>query len=593
VPRQILKVLGVHGLGDHRNSTWKDDWKAAMLAVFPGQNDVTLEFSFLTYDPIFEAVDISLWETMQAVWKLGRSGVTNVLAQRRGVVGDISDRVRWTAGYVVAWIEDDKFKRQTRKLVLDSVATEQPDVVVAHSLGSLITYNAFSHKDARRPAVMSSLRKTRYVTLGSQLGNPFVVGNLASGRLEPLPVKQWFHLYNEEDDVFTAPIKLWDAPTFRQVDASFDIPGTLDHSAVEYLKHVNTIESVWRPLAEQTINRRAFGASRALAARRRPAARVPGRKRQRALLVGINQYPQEQDRLEGCVNDVYLMSAVLQECGFPAGSIRVCLDERATTAGITDRLKWLLDDPRDGDERVFYFSGHGARIADYGERMEPDRQMETLVPWDFDWTRERAIVDDQIFSLYSQLPYDTRFAMILDCCHSGGLHRQGGAKVRGLNPPDDVRHRELRWDKRVGMWVPRDFVPLNKHFSSKAAVNTAFFGEDGQATRIGRANLLRSQSEREYREEKRRTKAKVIGPYLPLIIEACAEKEFSYEYRHGVTSFGAFTYALCLELRRSRRITFKNLVETTALTLAELGYKQRPHILGPTAIVNAVVPWSE
>jgi hypothetical protein len=593
VPRKKLKVLGVHGLGDHRNSTWKDDWKATLLAVFPGQTEIDLQFAFLTYDPIFERVDISTWETMQAVWKLGRSGVANTLGQRRDVAGELSDRLKWTAGYVVAWVEDDGFKQQTRKLVLDSVAAEKPDVILAHSLGSLITYDAFAHRDARRPAVAAALRNARYVTLGSQLGNPFVAGNVASGRLMPLPVSQWFHLYNQEDDVFTAPIKLWDSPTFRQVDAHFDVPGGADHSAVEYLRHTNTIEGVWRPLAEQTINRRAFGATRAVARKRRPAGRIPDRKRRRALLVGINQYPQEQDRLEGCVNDVYLMSAVLQECGFPAGSIRVCLDERATSAGITDRLKWLLDDPRDGDERVFYYSGHGARIADYGERMEPDRQMETLVPWDFDWSPERAIVDDQIFSLYSQLPYNTRFAMILDCCHSGGLHRQGNSKVRGLNPPDDIRHRELRWDKRAGMWVPRDFNPLNRRFSSKAAVNLAFFGEEGQTTRIGRANLLRTQSEREYRRAKQRTKSTVLGPYLPLIIEACREKEFSYEYRHGVTSFGAFTYALCLELRRSRQITFKRLVETTAAKLAELGYKQRPQILGPAAIVNAVVPWSE
>ncbi|MGH7346931.1 MAG: caspase family protein, partial [Candidatus Rokuibacteriota bacterium] len=70
-----LKILGVHGLGDHRNSTWKEDWTAALRAVFPGQQAVEgrervqLEFAFVTYDDIFESVDLSVWETMQAVWK--------------------------------------------------------------------------------------------------------------------------------------------------------------------------------------------------------------------------------------------------------------------------------------------------------------------------------------------------------------------------------------------------------------------------------------------------------------------------------------------------------------------------------------------
>ena len=44
-----LKVLGVHGLGDHRNSTWKQDWTEAMLRAFPGQDSIELEFVFVTY----------------------------------------------------------------------------------------------------------------------------------------------------------------------------------------------------------------------------------------------------------------------------------------------------------------------------------------------------------------------------------------------------------------------------------------------------------------------------------------------------------------------------------------------------------------
>jgi hypothetical protein len=75
--------------------------------------------------------------------------------------------------------------------------------------------------------------------------------------------------------------------------------------------------------------------------------------------------------------------------------------------------------------------------------------------------------------------------------------------------------------------------------------------------------------------------------------EACQEREFSYEYRHGVTSYGAFTYSLCLELRRRRRISFQRLVDVTRARLADLGYAQQPQILGPRAVVNARVPWSD
>lgn len=589
--RKQLKVLGLHGLGDHRGTTWEADWQKALTQVFPGQDQLEVDCRFATYDDIFAGVDLSVWETMQAVWKLTRSAVGGGRRSRRGIIGEVSDRVRWTAGYVVAWLEDEGFRTATRARVLARLVSDQPDLIIAHSLGTLVSYDAFTHADAREPAVAAALARTRFVTMGSQIGNPFVIGNLTPGRIEPLPVKAWYHLFNCNDDVFTAPIRLWDMPQFRQIDTTFDIAGVADHSAVEYLKHPQTIEGVWRPLAEARLNARAFGGGPRRERRTASAHASAGRLAKRALLVGINEYPSADDRLEGCVNDVFLMSSVLQECGFEPASIRVCLDDRATAAGIKERLTWLLDDPRPGDERVFYYSGHGARIPEYGNNFEPDRKVESLVPYDFDWSLEKAIVDDEIFSLYSQLPFNMQFVMFLDCCHSGGMHRHGGARVRGLNPPDDVRHRELKWDAAADMWVDRDFTALNKSFSSQAGVNQAFFGEKGATTRLGRASLLRLETEAEYKKLKRREGTPKVGPYLPLIIEACRENEFSYEYRHGVTSYGAFTYALCLELRKRQRISFKRLVECTAEKVASLGYEQRPQILGPKAVVTARVPW--
>jgi len=78
----------------------------------------------------------------------------------------------------------------------------------------------------------------------------------------------------------------------------------------------------------------------------------PEKPAQRALLVGINDYPDPQNRLEGCVNDVFLMSSVLQESGFDPDNIRVVLNERATRSAFWKRLDWLLDGAEDGDDRV-------------------------------------------------------------------------------------------------------------------------------------------------------------------------------------------------------------------------------------------------
>jgi hypothetical protein len=593
-----LKILGVHGLGDHRDSTWRSTWEASVRSAFPAEGASSLSFSFVTYDDIFEKTKISFGESVKALWKLGKSGAASVVRKERGVVSEISDKIRWTAGYVVAWVEDEGFKLATRERILDALKAAAPDVILAHSLGSLITYNAFSHADAETPEIRRALAGATYVTLGSQIGNPFVIKNLTPGRIESLPVRRWRHLYNEHDDAFTAELKLWNAQNFSQINTPFDADGVGDHAAESYLSHPNAIESLWRPLSVQAIDDTAFGPERAAT---RASAKAPSKspksaksvrsKRRRALLVGINDYPNKADRLDGCVNDVFLMSSVLQECGFDPSEIRICLDDRATKKGMLDRLKWVLDEPRADDERVFYYSGHGARIPEYGEDYEPDHHVETLVPWDFDWTREKAITDDEIFSLYSQLPFDCRLMMIFDCCHSGGVHRDGGARSRGISPPDDIRHRELKWDRKTEMWVERDFRRLNRGFAKEAGVEEKYFGSEGATLRIGRASMLRGLTASRYAELKKADPKRIIGPYLPLIIEACEEHQLSFEYRHGVSSYGAFTYSLAGILRREKNISFDALVTKTAAQLADLQYDQVPQILGPAMVRKAKVPW--
>ena len=589
---KVLTFLGVHGLGDHRASDWKLKWPDAINSAFPKIEGLTLKFEFVTYDDIFAETDISFFDTAGALWKLAKSGASSIVRRERGVISDISDKVRWTAGYVVAWVEDEKFKRESRRRVLDAVRQHRPDVILAHSLGSLVTYNAFSHQDAEEEEVRRSLAKAKYVTFGSQIANPFVLRNLTNGRVQPLDVSFWHHLYNIHDDVFTAQIRMSDAANFRQTDTPFDDEGVADHAAESYFSHRATVENVWRTIGAEAVGARTFGSAPTVKARKA----VPrDRKNQKALLVGINDYPDPAQRLEGCINDVFTMSAVLQDCGVPPEAIRTCLDGRATADGILSRLKWLLDDPKPGDELVFYYSGHGARIPEYGEDYEPDHFIESLVPWDFDWSPKKAISDDQIFSLYSQLPYDCRLVMIFDCCHSGGIHRDGGQRPRGITPPDDVRHRELKWDSKTEMWVSREFMRINEKFTSEKQVAVDFFGQNGATQRLGRASMLRGLSSGQYARLKKENAVLAQGPYLPLIIEACGEAELSYEYRHGATSHGAFTYCLANILRNQSRtkkpITFETLVAKTREQLAELQYDQKPQVLGPSKFVKHKVPW--
>jgi hypothetical protein len=578
-----LRVLCVHGVGDHRNDLrWQNGWETAIRKGVDRWNpNRKVDLRFVFYEDLFEKASLGLRDTLNALRKLLGSGIhygiSDLFRRRRGLF-DIPERLRWTAGMVVQWAENEPLREETRRLLLGEIDEFEPDVVAAHSLGSLICYDTLIRHRRK-----SAIKNTRFISFGSQIGNPFVRGTFG-GRLVAPAVKTWYHLYNKYDDVFTAPIHI-DAPSFQQIEAHFDLKGFGDHAATAYLSHDNVVDCVWG----QIVGGRPY---RAFTKSEKALVRLSRTPNRRALLVGINEYPDEADRLEGCVNDVFLVSSVLQECGFEAEDIRVALDDRATADGIRERLQWLLESVRDGDQRVFDYSGHGAQIHGYGVGETVDRLDECLVPCDFDWSLDRAIIDDELYELYSQLPYNARLVMILDCCHSGGMTRDGGPRVRGLDPPDDIRHRALKWSSEHDMWVPRELELPNRSLT-EVADGKDYVGSSGVKRRLGRAVGLRALPNNQY--DNVRKQLRHHGPYLPVIYQACQEDEYAYEYRHGVTSYGAFTYSMAKTLRkhkaRRRSLTFEGLVKAVTKTLETLRYDQTPALVGPKPLRNTRIPW--
>lgn len=605
-----LRVLCVHGVGQHPpGGDWERAWCESvarpLARVAPGTEPV---FAFVHYDDLFEKHRVGFFDTVEALAKLGASAITAPF-RARGMERGLSSSLRWSAGMVVKWVESERFRRDTRARLAVRLArfTDQdpspPDLVLAHSLGSLIAY------DTLTTTMGAKLANARLVTLGSQIANPFVSGQFLAGRIAvPEAVGSWTHLYNPEDAAFAAPIRIADA-RFEQIVTHFDEPGMLDHSAERYLAHPAAEAGLWADFGvPSALAPRGTGAATRIRRVRPSAARKPSVRR-RALLVGINEYPDAKDRLEGCVNDVFLMSSLLQESGFAAEDIRVVLDRRATTKGIRERLEWLVDGVGEADtqgdapvERVFYYSGHGAQMPSYGEGDRVDRMDETLVPWDFDWSLDHAFTDDEFHELYSQLPYGLRFLTIFDCCHSGGMTRDGGPKVRGLTPPDDIRHRALRWNAKVEMWQEREFEPTNKAFldwqtrGTRPASRERGASPGRMTNRLGYSMCLRGLGDRAF--TRRRDALGHKGPYMPLLVYACREEEVAMEYRHGAVSHGAFTYSFVKNLRdrrkgpvASRKPTFQALVDSVQKDLRKLGYEQHPLLAGPGVARAASVPF--
>jgi len=170
-----------------------------------------------------------------------------------------------------------------------------------------LSYDLFTYDDVGRKLAEGRI----YITLGSQIGNTFVRARMWGGRVAMVPAKRWYHLFNKLDPAFTAQITEPGQITFLPVET--DSPAghnpTTTNGNPGYLDHPNTLTKVWEPLSRGLDE--AF-VSRGLAIVEQ-AAKPPKR---RALLVGINNYPDPAHKLNGCVNDVYSVSALLQENGF-------------------------------------------------------------------------------------------------------------------------------------------------------------------------------------------------------------------------------------------------------------------------------------
>jgi len=592
-----MRILAIHGIGHCDAQTdWQRSWAGAITQGLQRWNPALQpDIEYLRYDDLFEQHALDTAVVARALGELVSSGLffslKDLVMGRRGLVSDALESVRWTAGMVAQWVALEDLRNQLRRRLAASVRDCQPDVIAAHSLGTLILYDTLRSDEVATSTSPLSANRT-VITFGSQIGNP-AVRRVFGGRIAPLEdVRFWWHLFNAEDEVFTAPLVMPGKDRFRQVDTLFNVKG-IDHDGALYLRHTGAVSAVWQDLASRT---RALGVpavrargaastapvsrATALSAKLTKARQAKSRPQMRALLVGIADYQDQSNNLEGPVNDVFNMSATLQELGFDADDIRIVLNDRATAAGIRERLKWLLADPRDGDQRVFFFAGHGAQIPGYGSSAEVDRLDECLVPYDFDWGQGRAITDDEFAALYSQLPYGTQFTAVLDCCHSGGIARAGGVRPRGITPPDDIRHRSICWDKETQMWLPRERFEKKKIGAKqgatgrgvkRAADRQAWVGESGAVQRLGRGTSLWLPSDSAYRRARKRNGH--AGPYTPILLEACAEGELAYEYRHGVVSHGAFTFALCGALRdavRRRDEAVRRKRKPTLMTFAAL-----------------------
>jgi metacaspase-1 len=576
------KILCIHGIGHaEANRDWNQPWRDAIVHSFGGANQASLQFAALSYDQIFEQFPSNAAEDAEAVTELLGSAAwhaaTDPLQPRAFEPLDAFKYVgRWYAGMVAQWVVDEQLRQKLRDDLTTTMRNFQPDIILAHSLGTLLSFDLFTHDDAGRNLLDGKI----YITCGSQIANLFIRARMWAGLVPMVSARKWYHLFNKLDPAFTAPISEPGQARFSQVET--DSPAGHSPTAIGgnpgYLDHPNTLTQVWEPISRglgDTLLSRGFEIVT-------KATEPPHR---RALLVGINEYPDPANKLRGCVNDVYAMSATLQGNGFSPEDISVLLNERATRENILDRLHWLLADCNDQADRIFYYSGHGIQLPGRGTNGVIDHLEDGIVPVDFDWQKLNAITDRDFLDLYSQLPKTSRFLSIFDSCFSGGMVKSQQSGVRCLPIPESIRHAFLQWDSAEQRWVSRKFKSALPGIDGE---QKAYTGQNHCTYKLGRAVPLRTLQQADYDAVRKRQKHD--GPFLPVVLEACGDDQPSFEYPDGATIHGAFTYALTNAIRQNGsgelNLTFKKLMDAIQVRLRDLGIGQQPQIVGPRKVLG-------
>ena len=262
----------------------------------------------------------------------------------------------------------------------------------------------------------------------------------------------------------------------------------------------------------------------------------------KALLVGINVYPDPEAGLDGCINDINDMAGfIVEHRKFKMSNIKMLTNNRATKANIVERLNWLVADAKAGDQLLFYYSGHGAQMATRSKTGEPDKLDEVICPYDFDWNDKTALRDKEFKKIFSKVPTGVDLIWGSDSCHSADLSR------------------EVK--KPVAYKVKTMIPPLDIAWKNRKILTTA-----GKAQELGRSTKLLNLA----------------------LISGCKSAQESADTFFNKRPNGALTYYLlkCLKAKTGKTNSLKQIVAAITEYLKKGKFTQRPQIEGSQLLLD-------
>jgi hypothetical protein len=266
-----------------------------------------------------------------------------------------------------------------------------------------------------------------------------------------------------------------------------------------------------------------------------------------ALLIGINDYPQIR-KLKGGINDIALMQDLLIKRGFLKGNIKLLPNEKATKSSIEQSLKKLVYSVNAGDIVVIHFSGHGSQVKDDESAEEVDDLDETLIPYDYVHTVEKArktsITDDEINYYLNQLTSKkVNVTLVIDACHSGGI-------TRGAN---SFFADEDFSDRYIDMIDNPDTLGRNVQFDDYSGFSDGNYGSRSKASKY-------------------------------VLVTGCRSDQKARETTIGEKSYGILTQALYSELEKTGGIQiWPDIIKNIRYNVQRKNHNQTPQLEGGNA----------
>lgn len=141
-----------------------------------------------------------------------------------------------------------------------------------------------------------------------------------------------------------------------------------------------------------------------------------------ALLVGINDYPANVGKLQGCVNDVENFEEFLRS-RFDDPAIVALKDQQATRANIIEQFRAHLGQSGPDDIALFHYAGHGspATAAAAFHEFDLSGDDQGLICIDSrNGSTSYDLADKELAQLIQEVARrDPHITIILDCCFSG------------------------------------------------------------------------------------------------------------------------------------------------------------------------------